>query len=116
MKNFARWLWSAAFDPRPRVPLFIPPRTPTGVDFAARVLVQKIARANAARHAISVFQQEHHGFRGLNPLDRIELFKLRKRAHIAERFVDVAVQNLRLELGLNLYPTQAECAGWGETP
>lgn len=109
-----RFFWlRALFAPARRVPLALPPRTPRGVDAAARILVQKIARANAARHAVTVFEK---GRGALSPNDRMMLWKLRRRVRIAENFVDVAVQNLRLELGLNLYPTQVECADWGEAP
>lgn len=76
------------------------------LESAARLVVQKIARENAARHAYDS-----------NPMAVAPVHgRLRRTWLLAKHEREAAVVFLRHELGLPDHPTQAECGTWGEAP
>jgi hypothetical protein len=88
------------------------------IERAARYLVQKIARENAALHAVHVL--EARLARG-KPVEWAEssvlgLVQLRRRHQHAVQLRHAATADLRLALGLQEHPSAIEVNGWGEAP
>lgn len=90
------------------------------VEQHARYLVQKIARENAAAHAVhvasSLYGEYRNAERVSTPVRTETLSRLMARHQEARKLRDYAVVDLRLALGLPEHPTQAEVGHWGEAP
>lgn len=95
------------------------------VEQHARYVVQKIARAAAAGHALSVAENRPVKVRESNGVVYLDenlhyawrdIEALRRRRDDAERIRSYAVADLRRVLGLPEHPTHAECGIWGEAP
>lgn len=94
------------------------------VEIAARYLVQKIARENAALHAIHVLEARQrnwradkgpqHGIAGLLGLGSVTQAHAKHRQAMNIRHA--AVVEMRLALGLAEHPSAIEVNGWGEAP
>lgn len=94
------------FFKRPDAPLPNLRRRAASLESAARLVVQKIARENAARHAYDRDYPTSPAMHG----------RLRRTWLLAKHEREAAVVFLRHELGLPDHPTQAECGTWGEAP
>lgn len=86
-----------------------------GIEFAARFLVQKIARERAAYRAVIVYRLEHAN-QLQDPATASLFTRLVRRAHSARDLRELAVKALRVELKLPDDPTAIEVEGWGEAP
>lgn len=78
------------------------------VEFDARVLIQKLAREEAALRAARVAR--------LQGATREDLERMDRRVRNARTMRDVAEVTLRRELGLTEAPTAIEIADWGLPP
>ena len=91
------------------------PASMSGLEHAARVLVQKLAREHAASRASILFRLEHVG-RLEEPLVHEESMRYAQRARGARVIRETAVRLLRLELGLPADPLPLEVEGWDAAP
>lgn len=101
------------------VRLFLRMSREARIEADARSLVQKLAREAAAVHAANCARLERGRLAMASPeymavLERLPA--LDRRSRNARTLREIALTNLRRELGLPDVPTQAELADWGEAP
>lgn len=92
----------------------VPPAVPRDVELCARYAVQKIAREQAAAHALNVAMSVYRPNQRIASLQDISNLVKRHRTALSLR--DFAVEELRLALGLSVHPTSIEVAEWGDAP
>jgi hypothetical protein len=88
---------------------------PSVVEQLTRMLVQQIARENAANRAVLLYRMANaHAM--ADPETRARALSLSRRARHARMYRDSTYKELRLALGLSEEPSQVEIGDWGEAP